>query len=101
MNLPLRVEITEKAKGHILAAATWWSENRPAAPGAVLEELDHVLGLLCVQPEMGTRARGARLPGVRRVTLPRIRYFLYYRVANDVLQVLALWHASRGQGPSL
>lgn len=50
---------------------------------------------------MGTRARGARLSEVRRVTLPRIRYFLYYRVTDNVLQVLALWHASRGQEPSL
>lgn len=101
MNPPLRVEITENARRHIAAAATWWSENRPAAPGAVLEELDHVLGLLCVQSEMGTRARGAGLLGVRRVALPRIRYFLYYRVTDNILQVLALWHASRGQGPSL
>ena len=39
--------------------------------------------------------------GVRRVTLSRIRYYLYYRVADDALQVLALWHTSRGLGPSL
>jgi len=101
VNPPLQIEITDDAQGHITAAAAWWAEHRPSAPGAVVEELDHVLGLLCVQPEMGTRARGARLSGVRRVTLPRIRYFLYYRVTDNVLQVLALWHASRGQGPSL
>lgn len=39
------------------------AENRPATPGAVLEDLDRILGLLCVQPAMGTRARRAKLSG--------------------------------------
>jgi hypothetical protein len=29
------------------------------------------------------------------------RYCIYYRVAGDALQVLAFWHASRGEGPHL
>ena len=101
MSIPLRLEITDDARAQIAAAAAWWTENRPATPGAVLEDLDHILGLLRVQPALGTRARRASLSGVRRVTLFRIRYYLYYRVADDALQVLALWHTSRGLGPSL
>jgi plasmid stabilization system protein ParE len=98
---PLRLDITERAEQHILAATAWWSEHRAGAPGAVLEDLDHTLALLCIQPELGTRARRTKLAGVRRVTLPRIRYYLYYRVIGEVLQVLALWHSSRGAGPIL
>lgn len=60
-----------------------------------------MLGLLCVQPALGIRTRRTELPGVRRVTLSRIRYYLYYRVTEDALQVLALWHTSRGQEPIL
>ena len=101
MNTPLRIEITDDARTQIAAAVAWWTENRPTAPGPVLEDLDGILGLLCVQPAMGTRARRATLSGVRRVTLSRIRYYLYYRVADDALQVLALWHTSRGLAPSL
>ena len=101
MNTPLRIEITDKAQMQIAVASAWWAENRPAAPDAIREELDRILGLLCVQPEIGTRARRAALSGVRRVTLSRIRYYMYYRVADDALQVLALWHTSRGLGPSL
>jgi len=96
----LQLDITDQAEQHILAATAWWSQHRRAAPGAVLEDLDHTLELLRVQPELGARASKARLAGVRRVTLPRIRYVLYYRVIGDVLQVLALWHASRGAGPT-
>ena len=85
----------------IAAAAAWWAENRPSAPGAVLEDLDRILSLLSVQPAMGTKARRVTLSGVRRVTLSRIRYYVYYRVANDALHVLSLWHTSRGRGPNL
>ena len=73
MNTPLRIEITDKAQMQISVASAWWAENRPAAPDAIREELDHILGLLCVQPEIGTISRRATLPGVRRVTLSRIR----------------------------
>ncbi|MEO7136069.1 MAG: type II toxin-antitoxin system RelE/ParE family toxin [Vicinamibacterales bacterium] len=101
MNPPLQIEITDDAQAQITAASAWWAEHRPSAPDGVVEELDHILGLLRVQAEMGTRARDSRWSGVRRVTLPRIRYYLYYQITNNVLQVLALWHASRGEGPSL
>jgi hypothetical protein len=36
---------------------------------------------------------------MRRVILPRIRYYLYYRVAGDALEVMAFWHVSRGRQP--
>jgi plasmid stabilization system protein ParE len=101
VNTPLRIEITGNAQTQIEVAAAWWAENRPAAPDAIREELDSILALLCVQPEIGIRARRATLPGVRRVTLSRIHYYLYYRIADDALQVLAFWHTSRGLGPGL
>ncbi|MEW5981949.1 MAG: type II toxin-antitoxin system RelE/ParE family toxin [Acidobacteriota bacterium] len=99
MNTPLRIEITDDAQTQISVAAAWWAENRPAAPDAIREELDRILGLLRVQPGIGTVARRATLSGVRRVTLSRVRYYVYYRVAGDALQVLAFWHTSRGSGP--
>jgi plasmid stabilization system protein ParE len=99
MSAPLRIEITEQAQTQISVASAWWADNRPAAPGAINEELDRVLGLIRVQPEIGAVARRATLSGVRRVTLSRIRYYVYYRVADDAIQVLAFWHTSRGTGP--
>jgi len=97
----LRIEITEQAQTQISVASAWWADNRPAAPGAIREELDRVLDLLRVRPDIGTLARRATLSGVRRVTLSRIRYYLYYRVVGDTIQVLAFWHTSRGAGPRM
>jgi plasmid stabilization system protein ParE len=101
VNSPLRIEITDNAQSQISAAAAWWAQHRPAAPGAIHEELDRVLDLLRVQPDIGTLARRATLSGVRRVTLSRIRYYVYYRVVGDALQLLAFWHTSRGSGPPM
>jgi plasmid stabilization system protein ParE len=101
VNTPLRVEITENAQAQISAAAEWWAKNRPAAPDAIRDELDRILALLRLQPAIGTMARRATLSGIRRVTLSRIRYYVYYRVAEDALQVLAFWHASRGSEPPI
>ena len=101
MNTPLRVEITDSAQAQISAAAAWWTKNRPAAPDAIRDELDRILDLLRVQPVIGTMARRTQLSGVRRVTLSRVRYYVYYRVADDALQVLAFWHTSRGTEPPM
>lgn len=101
MTSRLNITITRTAQEQIEAAAKWWSENRTSARGAVREDLDRIFGLLSVQPGMGARARRASLKDVRRVTLSRIRYYLYYRVSGDVIEVLALWHTSRGDEPVL
>jgi plasmid stabilization system protein ParE len=101
VNTSLRIEITDNAQAQISTAAAWWAENRPAAPNAIREELDRILDLLRVQPAIGTSARRATLSGVRRVTLSRIRYYVYYRVVGDALQVLAFWHTSRASGPPM
>jgi plasmid stabilization system protein ParE len=97
----LKVTVTRRAQKHIEAAERWWSENRASAPDAVTEDLDRILRLLSVQPRIGARARRSKLSDVRRVTLSRIRYHLYYRVAGESLEVLALWHTSRGAEPKL
>lgn len=101
MNTPLRIEITENARAQFATAAAWWAQNRPAAPDAIRDELDGILDLLRVQPAIGTIARRATLPGVRRVTLTRVRYYVYYRVAGDAIQVLAFWHTRRGSEPRM
>lgn len=101
MTRPLQIKVSRNAQAQIEDAAAWWRENRPSAPGAVREDLERILSLLAVQPGMGALARGMRLKGVRRVTLSRVRYYVYYRATDETLEVLAFWHSSRGQQPPL
>jgi plasmid stabilization system protein ParE len=103
VSAPLPIEVSALAAAHVRTAETWWGLNRPKAPGAIRAELERACSLIALQPAIGTRARNIALPGVRRLHLGRIRYDLYYRLveAPRRLEILALWHASRGSRPSL
>ena len=61
-------------------AAAWWRKNRTAAPEAMQEDLQIAFDLIARQPEIGSKALNAKLRGVRRILLSRIRYYLYCRV---------------------
>jgi plasmid stabilization system protein ParE len=99
LSRPLTIKISARAAAQIEKVAAWWADNRPAAPGAVRNDVAEVLELLSVQPGTGTPARRSRVVGVRRAILPRIQYYIYYRVSGGALEVLAFRHMSRGQQP--
>jgi plasmid stabilization system protein ParE len=58
--MALRVKISARAGSQIRRAAQWWLENRPAAPGAIAEDISESLALLAEQPGIGTKYEGAR-----------------------------------------
>jgi plasmid stabilization system protein ParE len=97
----LRINVVPRAQRDIREALSWWRENRPKAPRAMVDELRRAFHLLRVQPEVGTRAQSQELPGVRRIHLGRVRYHVYYRVdlERHVVDILAVWHSSRGAPP--
>ena len=99
----LPLEVTAAAAQHIREAESWWRENRRAAPDAVHDELERAFSLITFQPGVGSRASDVDLPGVRRISLPKIKYQLYYRVLPNPerVQVVALWHTRRGKPPLL
>jgi plasmid stabilization system protein ParE len=95
------VRIKPRAQREIERAADWWAKNRLAAPGAVRKDVEAAVALLAQEPGIGTRVETPRAAITRRLYLPRVRYFLYYRVRNGVLEVVAFRHESRREGPSL
>jgi plasmid stabilization system protein ParE len=95
----VRIRVTKVADAHIEKAADWWEQNRPLSPGALDEELREAFALLLSQPAIGAPALNARTKGVRRVHLARVHYYLYYQVRGELIDVLALWHTSRGAPP--
>ena len=99
--MALRVKVSARAAAHIRLAAEWWADNRPAAPGAVRKDVGEALALLAQQPGIGTFYDGANTKDVRRLLVGRIRYFIYYRATPDALEVLAVWHVSRGKQPTV
>jgi plasmid stabilization system protein ParE len=98
---PYSIRVTKRAAAEARQLATWWLQNRPAAPDAVRLELERAFMLLSVSPQIGALAKNASLSGVRRIYLVKIQHHLYYRLKNNSVEVLALWHTSRGHGPSI
>jgi plasmid stabilization system protein ParE len=99
--MALRIKVSARAASQISKAAEWWVENRAAAPGAVRTDIGEAMALLARQPGIGTMYEGTRAKDVRRLLVGRIQYFIYYRATSDTLEVLAVWHTSRGKQPSL
>lgn len=99
--MALELHITRRAARELDRIAEWWATNRPAAPGAVREDLRAALALLVEQPGLGAAVSEASSPGVRRVHIDRIRYWVYYRVRGSRLEVVSVWHSSRGAGPAV
>ncbi len=97
----LRLLVVPNAERQIRKAAAWWRENRPAARELFDQELARGYELIMKQPGIGTRVFDVSIQGVRRFHLLRIHYHLYYRVNEDTLEILALWHKSRGSGPPI
>ena len=93
------LRVTRRAAREIREAASWWTENRLAAPRAFREDLERAFELLSLYPGIGARARSPRLSRVRRIHLSRIGYDLYYRPTGSRVDIVAFWHASRGTGP--
>lgn len=84
-------------------AEKWWAENRTKAPDALKDEIEKGLLLIQELPSAGERVPHSRLAGVRRILLSRVRYHLYYRVLyeTETVEILSLWHTSRGSRPIL
>jgi plasmid stabilization system protein ParE len=101
---PLPINFTLRASRQVTEAGIWWREHRSKAPDALHEELQQGLQLIASQPEIGAIARNVKLAGVRRILLRRVGYHVYYRRVHSPdasIQVVAFWHASRGDAPRL
>jgi len=83
-------------------ARSWWFEHRDKAPLAFDDDLDELIERLEDQPRLVGRPVEQRSP-VRRVYLRRIRYHVFFRIADDdaFVDVVALWHGSRRDMPKL
>ena len=93
-----RLRVAPRAEEQIREAAGWWVAHRPKAPLAFEEDLEEAFELVTSLPGAGQQVRHSRLASLRRLLMGRVRYYLYYQTdeASQWVDVLALWHASRG-----
>ncbi|MBI2214269.1 MAG: type II toxin-antitoxin system RelE/ParE family toxin [Acidobacteria bacterium] len=96
-------KVSRRAAGHIRSASNWWRANRPKNPEAFSTDLEAAFQLIEALPSAGEPVLHPTIPGLRRVLLGTTQHFLYYTSSPETrtVEVLALWHTSRGQGPRL
>ena len=95
----MKVDFTRRAQNQLRAAKAWWRDNRDKAPEAFDEEIARALSLLGINPVAGKLV--PTRPGIRKLTIRRIHYDIYYRIGDDTVEVLAIWHTRRGARPPL
>lgn len=91
----LPVRFTDRAWREYVVARAWWRENRDKPPDAFVDEVAVGLHLIRRDPGVGQPIRYGRYADARRIHLDRVRYYIYYRVAGDVVRIQAIRHSSR------
>ena len=99
--MPVEVEFSDEARGHVRVVDEWWRANRLSAPGLFRDELAAAVEHLRFHPLAGRRYDATSEPEIRRLVLPRTRYHVYYAIHETRVLIHAVWHTSRGQGPTL
>jgi len=77
-----------------LAARRWYEKQRSGLGAEFEAELDRALSRACGSPHRYAEA----IPGVRRVRVHRFPFTVYYRLRNEQLIVLAVFHSRRKPG---
>ena len=65
------------------------ARDRPGAAGDVVAAILGSIDLLAGQPGLG---RAGRVPGTRELVVPGTPYLIPYRVRNDRLEIIAIFH---------
>lgn len=99
--MALEYVIKTRARREIERLAEWWSVHRVAAPGAVRLDVEAVLFVVTQHPSLGHKVDTGRAVQVRRYLMTRTQHWLYFRVKNNVIEVLSVWSTRRGREPQV
>jgi len=83
---------TEPARQDLREIVTYVSEENPQAARVLLTEIKERVGVLANNPQIG---RTGRVEGTRELVLTGTHYILPYRVKEQQIQILAVFHGAR------
>jgi plasmid stabilization system protein ParE len=91
VGVSLPVVFHRAARAELNEAAAWYERRRPDLGLELIGEVDHCVDLIGEQPDLGTPV----YKDVRRMTLRRFPYSLYYRRESKRVVVLSVFHGKR------
>jgi plasmid stabilization system protein ParE len=89
-----KVELHPLAEEEFLAAYAWYSERSETAARAFLREMDHAVLRISEAPERWPKYASL----TRRFLLARFPFSVIYRIAEQVVEVIAVAHHKRKPG---
>jgi toxin ParE1/3/4 len=88
----VKIAWTEPARQDLRDIFEYIAEENPHAARALLNEIRVRVLLLQSNPQIG---RPGRVDGTRELVLTGTRYILPYRIAEQQIQILAVFHGAR------
>jgi addiction module RelE/StbE family toxin len=88
----MRVKWLRAALRNLDEEATYIAADDPAAARLVVERVLAAVARLEHLPAMG---RPGRVPGTRELIVEKTRYIVPYRVRDDAVEILRVFHTSR------
>ena len=89
MTVPVR--LTPAAERDIVLAADWYFREAPHMLASFEEEIDRSFQRIAEQPEMYQVVEAT----VRRATIRRFPFSVFYRILPDWIEVIGIVHQSR------
>jgi toxin ParE1/3/4 len=83
---PEAIEDLQSLRAHIA------QDNASAARKVVLHIMHSIEQLLPYNPQMG---RPGRVPGTRELVIPKTPFIVPYRLQQNVIQILRVYHGAR------
>ncbi|MEQ1622583.1 MAG: type II toxin-antitoxin system RelE/ParE family toxin [Methylococcales bacterium] len=88
----MKIVWTEPSRQDLRDIFEFIAENNPKAARSLLAEIKKRVCVLVNQPQLG---RVGRVEGTRELVLTGTHYILPYRVKDQQIQILSVFHTSR------
>jgi toxin ParE1/3/4 len=88
----MKVRWTRAALNQLHEAYDYIQLDKPSAASRMVDLIDAAAGRLGLFPQMG---RPSARPKTREFAIPATPFILVYRVKDDMLEILALYHGSQ------
>jgi toxin ParE1/3/4 len=88
----MRVRWTRRALRSLEALAEYIAKDRPSAAERMVERIRDAVDLLAKNPDLG---RAGRVPSTRELIVGGTPFIVPYRIREDVVEIIAIFHAAR------
>jgi toxin ParE1/3/4 len=88
----MRVRWTRKALRALDAIADYIAQDRPMAAERMVEHIRDSVDQLAQFPSLG---RAGRVPGTRELIVGGSPFIVPYRIREDVIEIITVFHAAR------